>query len=122
MNPPRIDGAAAGEVQEYAEARRGRTKCEAIFGGGVDDERAHDRHIPASGGSERRLGSQSLHRACGFVILGAVAWIALGEILDLEIFGLTPLYVGEVLSVYAFGVSWIAKGRDLLKRIFRAIL
>jgi hypothetical protein len=39
-----------------------------------------------------------------------------------ELFGLTPLYVGEVLSVYAFGASWIAKGLDLLKGIVVALL
>jgi hypothetical protein len=26
---------------------------------------------------------------------------------------LTPLYVGEVVSVWAFGASWLAKGSDL---------
>lgn len=56
-----------------------------------------------------------LHLICGYTILGAVAWVVIGTLLDVEIFRFTPLYVGEVLSVYAFGASWIAKGRDLLK-------
>lgn len=56
-----------------------------------------------------------LHRVCGIVILAAVAWVGLGGLLDVKLFRLTPLYLGEVVSVYAFGVSWIAKGRDLLK-------
>ena len=57
-----------------------------------------------------------LHLACTAAILLGVAWVGVGHLLDVELFGLTPLYVGEVVSVYAFGVSWIAKGRDLLKK------
>jgi hypothetical protein len=63
----------------------------------------------------KNLFQARLHRICGIVILAAVAWVALGGVLDVRIFRLTPLYLGEVVSVYAFGVSWIAKGRDLLK-------
>lgn len=65
----------------------------------------------------RHLGNKTqerLHRTCGIVILSGVAWVFLGHLLGVEPFGLTPLYVGEVVSVYAFGVSWIAKGRALL--------
>ncbi|MDQ3661530.1 MAG: hypothetical protein M3454_10815 [Actinomycetota bacterium] len=50
-------------------------------------------------------------------ILAAVVWVGLGRVLSVEILALTPLYVGEVVSVYAFGLSWIAKGRDLLKGV-----
>lgn len=56
------------------------------------------------------------HRTCGFVILSGVTWAALGRPLGFEPFGFTPLYVGEVVSVYAFGASWIAKGHALLAR------
>jgi hypothetical protein len=30
---------------------------------------------------------------------------------------LTPLYLGEVISVWAFGVAWLLKARDLWKSI-----
>lgn len=56
------------------------------------------------------------HRTCGIVILAGVSWVVLGRLLGFEPFGFTPLYVGEVVSVYAFGASWIAKGRALLTR------
>lgn len=55
------------------------------------------------------------HRLCGVTILAAVAWIGLGRLFELDIFGFTPLYVGEVVSVYAFGASWLVKARDLLR-------
>jgi hypothetical protein len=60
---------------------------------------------------------KQLHLICGGAILLAVAWVGLGRVLDAEVLGLTPLYLGEIVSVYAFGVAWIAKGRDLLKAI-----
>ena len=30
-------------------------------------------------------------------------------------FGLTPLYIGEVVTVIAFGIGWLAQGIDLWK-------
>lgn len=66
----------------------------------------------------RRLGRARFHRACGGLILLAVAWVAVGGLLEVDIFGLTPLYLGEIVSVYAFGASWLIKGRDLLS-VFR---
>lgn len=59
------------------------------------------------------------HTLCGSAILAAVGWVVIGSALDAELFDLTPLYVGEVVSVYAFGASWIAKGSDLLKGLFQ---
>ncbi len=53
------------------------------------------------------------HRACGWAILGAVAWVVVGGYFGLNLFTLTPLYLGEVVSVWAFGLSWLAKGKDL---------
>lgn len=64
----------------------------------------------------KNLFQAKLHRVSGFVILAAVVWVGVGSALDVRIFRLTALYLGEVVSVYAFGVSWIAKGRDLLRR------
>ena len=66
------------------------------------------------GGSPARV---RFHRTCGAVILGAVAWVGLGGLFGWDIFSFTPLYVGEVVSVYAFGASWIVKGRDLLRNV-----
>jgi hypothetical protein len=54
---------------------------------------------------------------CGWVILGAVAWVIVGGLLKVTIWELTPLYLGEVLSVWAFGVAWLLKARDLWKAL-----
>jgi hypothetical protein len=58
------------------------------------------------------------HRICGSVILLGVAWVVVGNLASLEPFSLEPLYVGEVVSVYAFGASWMVKSYDLFKRLF----
>ncbi|HEU5037351.1 MAG TPA: hypothetical protein VFT70_10115 [Nocardioides sp.] len=63
---------------------------------------------------QRYGGRPRLHRACGIAILAAVAWVALGLAVDLSIGWLTSLYLGEVVSVWAFGTSWLVKGFDLL--------
>ena len=47
-----------------------------------------------------------IHALCGLVILLAGAWAFLG----MNIGELTPLYVGEVASVWAFGLSWLVAG------------
>jgi hypothetical protein len=52
-------------------------------------------------------------RICGWAIIAAIIWVGLGYLFQLNIWELTPLYVGEVVSVWAFGISWILKGRDL---------
>lgn len=66
---------------------------------------------------ERRHGGKpvrvAFHRACGITILVAVAWILLGLVIEVEIAGLSPLYVGEVVALYAFAASWLIKGHDL---------
>lgn len=46
------------------------------------------------------------------LILLAVIWVAVGSTVTIG-WTLTPLYVGEVVSVWAFGASWFARGRDL---------
>ena len=64
---------------------------------------------------DRRYGGRPrLHTACGVAILVAVTWVALGSFVDLSIGWLTSLYLGEVVSVWAFGTSWLVKGFDLL--------
>jgi hypothetical protein len=52
-------------------------------------------------------------RVCGGVILLAVLWVAASQFLELTIGPLTPLYLAEVTSVWAFGVAWLLKARDL---------
>jgi hypothetical protein len=51
--------------------------------------------------------------SCGWTILLAVAWVIVGQLLNLTIWELTPLYIGEVVSVWAFGLAWLLKSRDL---------
>jgi MFS family permease len=53
------------------------------------------------------------HTSCGLAILAAIVWVIIGGLLDLDIWELTPLYVGEVVSVWAFGASWLAKGKNV---------
>jgi hypothetical protein len=54
-----------------------------------------------------------VHYACAGVMAAAVAWLIIGNVLNKDIFGLEPLWVCEVLSVWAFGVSWFLKGDAL---------
>ena len=53
------------------------------------------------------------HIFCGVAILVAVAWVIIGGALNIDIWSLTPLYIGEIISVWAFGASWLVKGKDL---------
>lgn len=62
----------------------------------------------------------AFHRGCGVAIIVAVAWILLGLVVEIDIVGLEPLYVGEVVSLYAFAASWLVKGHDL-RRLVRWI-
>jgi len=66
---------------------------------------------------EKRPGMRAFLRACGWVILAAVAWTVVGGFLKANIWKLTPLYVGEVVSVLAFGAAWLVKARDLRKAL-----
>ena len=58
-------------------------------------------------------------RVLGFVIIGAVVGTVVANLLNISIGGLTPLYVGEVVSVWAFGAAWLLKARDLKTRGWR---
>jgi hypothetical protein len=49
-----------------------------------------------------------IHTSCALVILAAGAWAFAGA----GIWELTPLYIGEVASIWAFGISWIIAGID----------
>ena len=55
-----------------------------------------------------------IHRVSGWVILAAVGWIIAGGLLKANLGPLTPLYLGEIVSVWAFAVSWLVAARDLL--------
>jgi len=59
----------------------------------------------------------TVQEACGWVILGAVALATVGGLLNVTMWELTPLYLGEVISVWAFGVAWLLKARDLWKAL-----
>ena len=61
---------------------------------------------------------QKILRFCGWVIIGAVGWAAIGGLLKFTIWELTPLYLAEVISVWAFGVAWLLKARTL-KEVYR---
>lgn len=79
-------------------------------------ERVHQKNRPM----------ERFHKSCGVAILAAVAWVLIGGSLKIDIWELTPLYLGEVISVWAFGASWLAKGKDLwgtlgLSRLRRAL-
>ena len=54
-----------------------------------------------------------IQRICGWAIIAAVVWVGLGIVANLTIWELTPLYVGEVVSVWAFGIWWLLKGQNL---------
>jgi hypothetical protein len=54
--------------------------------------------------------SRTFQSVCGSVIIGAVALAAAGMLGWWSGFWqLTPLYLGEVISVWAFGASWLLK-------------
>jgi hypothetical protein len=54
----------------------------------------------------RRPGLFWTHIACALIILAAGAWAFWG----VGIWELTPLYIGEVVSVWAFAASWLVAG------------
>jgi hypothetical protein len=58
---------------------------------------------------------------CGWTIVGAVVWAVLGGLLHVTIWELTPLYIAEVVSVWAFGVAWFLKSRDLWGALGHAV-
>jgi hypothetical protein len=77
------------------------------------------------GRREQRFAKKPLvawvHYACSAVIALGVVVIVAGEVFGAgSIWILTPLYIGEVLIVLAFGVSWLVKGADIRKALFPA--
>jgi hypothetical protein len=51
-----------------------------------------------------------IYIVCGLIILAAGAWAFWGA----GVWQLTPLYIGEVVSVWAFGLSWLLAGFSVL--------
>ncbi len=57
----------------------------------------------------------AVHRACGATIFAAVGWVVLGTLTGTDVGVLTPLYLGEVVAVYAFATSWLVKAHSLAR-------
>jgi hypothetical protein len=67
----------------------------------------------AAGGVPGRFRHASLfwlHTGCALLILAALAWAFAGTALHADIWQLTPIYLGEVVAVWSFGVSWLVAG------------
>jgi len=81
-------------------------------------QRAADAELGGPGGQKRAADSRKrrgwrppLHLTCASVIVLAALWAALGSAFDwFHILRMTPLYLGELVSVIAFGVSWFVAG------------
>jgi len=50
---------------------------------------------------------------CGILIVVGIVWVGLG----VDIWKLTPLYVGEVISIWSFGVAWLFSSWGLWKEL-----
>lgn len=69
---------------------------------------------------QRYLGNVGLARflrTCGWTIVAAIVWIGVGTWLGLTFWRLTPLYIGEVVAVWAFGLAWLVKSRHLWRAL-----
>ena len=53
------------------------------------------------------------HAACALAILAGGLWAVVGGVLGIDIGGLPPVYLGEVVCVWAFGISWLLAGISL---------
>lgn len=63
---------------------------------------------------QRGVGRAGLHLLCAAVIVVAALWASLGSLLDApHVLRMTPLYLGELVAVIAFGVSWFTAGNPL---------
>jgi hypothetical protein len=64
---------------------------------------------------ERTVWLRVVHFAASGLIAGALLLIVAGMLLDFSFGSLSTLYVGEVIAVLAFGISWLVKGIELRK-------
>ena len=59
-------------------------------------------------------------RICGLLIIAAVVFVAVGALRHSDLGVLTPVCIGEVVSIWAFGASWLMGSRDLWRRVIPA--
>ena len=52
-------------------------------------------------------------RICGLLIIAAVVFVAAGALRHSDLGVLTPVCIGEVVTIRAFGASWLMGSRDL---------
>ncbi|MCG6495642.1 hypothetical protein [Kitasatospora sp. A2-31] len=58
----------------------------------------------------RRTAADRVYLVCGWTIVACLAVVAVGAVLRLTWDSpLTPMYAGEAVSVFAFGVAWLVK-------------
>lgn len=69
--------------------------------------------------SKQKLLRNKIYKICGFIILGCVVLLILYFVLPLsfrdKISDYKPLFWLEALALWAFGFSWLLKGKFLLK-------
>jgi hypothetical protein len=51
-------------------------------------------------------------RICGLLIIAAVVFVAVGALGHPDLGVLTPVCIGEVVSIRAFGASWLTGSPD----------
>ena len=59
----------------------------------------------------------TFHLGCCIAIVAGLLLAVAGEAHHFTIWVLTPLYIGEVVAVLAFGLGWLVKGWDLWKAL-----
>ena len=65
---------------------------------------------PSDGVKVGRSPVFALHVLCAAAIVLASIWAIVGGALNADLGELTPLYVGEVVAIWAFGISWLVAG------------
>jgi hypothetical protein len=65
---------------------------------------------PSDGVKVDRSPVFALHVICAAAIVLAGIWAIAGGALNADLGEITPLYVGEVVAIWAFGISWLVAG------------
>ena len=65
---------------------------------------------PSDGVKVDRSPVFALHVICAAAIVLAGIWAIAGGALNADLGELTPFYVGEVVAIWAFGISWLVAG------------